>query len=112
MCMKAVWSLRERKMHLGHANGGPVRRLSREEIERIEYQRDVARVREALSFSNEMSRQHGAPDDCQITPFDCVMLRQSIESHGNEVPGWILSASRAWLAANGLRETDLVGKRA
>ena len=91
----------------GNANGGKVKRFSREQIEQINAKREAIRSRESRNFSIEMARLHGAPDDCQLTPKDCVMLRQSIVGHGNVPPDWIVSASRSWLSANGLRESDL-----
>lgn len=50
----------------------------------------------------QMARMFGAPDDCQLTPFDCVMLEQSIRSYGNEPPEWIKLACRYWLRGRGL----------
>lgn len=50
---------------------------------------------------------YGAPDDCQLIPFDCVMLEQSIRSWGNVPPAWIVAASRAWLRAHKLTPMHL-----
>jgi hypothetical protein len=69
--------------------------------------RDAARARERAKFALEMRLVHDAPEDSELAPFDCVMLEQSIRSHGNEPPAWIVSASRAWLAANDLSPSDL-----
>ena len=50
---------------------------------------------------------YGAPEGCQLIPFDCVMLEQSIRGHGNEPPAWIVAASRAWLRSHKLTPMHL-----
>lgn len=59
------------------------------------------RARDAQRYAPVMSAA-GAPEDCQLTPFDCVILRQWIMGAGNEPPEWIVAASDGWLDEHGL----------
>jgi hypothetical protein len=70
-------------------------------------QRDLQRERERAKYAALMHATYGAPDDCELVPFDCVLLEQSICQAGNVPPAWIVKASRAWLAANNVSVDQL-----
>lgn len=59
------------------------------------------RAREAEKYADVMAAA-GAPEDCQLVPFDCVLLRQWIMGTENEPAPWIVAASDSWLAERGL----------
>lgn len=61
----------------------------------------------ALRARTRLSFMFDAPEDCDLSPFDCVMLEQSIRRHGNEPPRWIVAASRYWLRSRGLTPMHL-----
>lgn len=58
------------------------------------------RAREAEKYADVMAAA-GAPEDCELVPFDCVILRQWIMGADNEPPAWIVAASDSWLAERG-----------
>jgi hypothetical protein len=73
--------------------------------------REARQKREATKYEAQMAALYGAPEGCQLSPFDCVMLEQSIAAAGNEPPAWIVRACTAWLAANGRTRADLRPRR-
>jgi hypothetical protein len=91
---------------VAEAEAGPMRRRKRWQADR-----EARHRREADKYEALMASLYGAPDGCQLSPLDCVMLEQSIRSAGNEPPAWIVRACTAWLAANGRTRADLGPQR-
>lgn len=76
-------------------------------FDRRDLLREQARQRERRMFAVAMTAQHGAPEGCELDPRDCAVLASCIYRNGGEPPAWILSAARAWCAANGVAESML-----